>query len=62
MEIIIGRDQQTRQLSICKDGITKNYGLPDSVPMDVSRHHISLQPQGDGKWLVKNLNERNRYY
>ena len=59
MEIIIGRDQQTRQLSICKDGITINHGLPGSVPMDVSRHHISLQPQGDCKWLIKNLNERN---
>lgn len=59
MEIIIGRNQQTRQLSILKDGTTTNYGQLGSVPMDVSRHHISLQPQGDGKWLVKNLNERN---
>ena len=27
--------------------------------MDVSRHHISLQPAGKGKWQLKNLNERN---
>lgn len=27
--------------------------------MDVSRHHISLQPAGDGKWKIKNLNEKN---
>lgn len=59
MEIIIGRNQQTRQLSITKDGVTKNYGQPNSVPMDVSRHHLSLQPAGDGKWRIKNLNERN---
>lgn len=59
MEIIIGRDQQTRQLSIVKDGVTKHYGQPGSVPMDVSRHHISLQPTDEGKWKLKNLNEQN---
>ena len=59
MEIIIGRDQQTRQLCIVKDGNCKLYGQPGSVPMDVSRHHISLQPAGAGKWQMKNLNERN---
>jgi len=59
MEIIIGRDQQTRQLSIVKDGATKHYGQPGSVPMDVSRHHLSLQPIDEGKWKIKNLNEQN---
>ena len=59
MEIIIGRDQQTRQLSIVKDGVTKHYGQPGSVPMDVSRHHLSLQPIYEGKWKIKNLNEQN---
>ena len=59
MEIIIGRDQQTRQLSIVKDGVTKHYGQSGSVPMDVSRHHISLQPIDEGKWKIKNLNEQN---
>ena len=59
MEIIIGRDQQTRQLCVVKDGNSKLYGQPNSVPMDVSRHHISLQPTGNGKWQIKNLNERN---
>ena len=59
MEIIIGRDQQTRQLCIVKDGVTKSYGQAGSVPMDVSRHHISMQPIGKGKWQIKNLNERN---
>ena len=59
MEIIIGRDQQTRRLSITKDGVAMCYGQPDSVPMDVSRHHISLQPVDEGKWQIKNLNEQN---
>ena len=59
MEIIIGRDQQTRQLCIIKGGNPKLFGQPGSVPMDVSRHHISLQPVGAGKWQIKNLNERN---
>ena len=59
MEIIIGRDQQTRRLSITKDGKAKCYGQPDSVPMDVSRHHLSLQPIDEGKWKIKNLNEQN---
>ena len=59
MEIIVGRNQQTRQLNIIKDGVERAYGQPNSVPTDVSRHHLSLQPAGAGKWQVKNLNERN---
>jgi hypothetical protein len=59
MEIIIGRDQNTRQLNINKDGQSKLYGLPGSVPMDVSRNHASLQPMGAGRWQIKNLNDRN---
>ena len=59
MEIVIGRNQQTRQLNIIKDGVERAYGQPNSVPTDVSRHHLSLQPAGAGKWQVKNLNERN---
>lgn len=59
MEIIVGRNQNTRQLTVIKDGVEKNYGQANSVPMDVSRHHISLVPAGSGKWKIKNLNERN---
>ena len=59
MEIIIGRDQQTRQLCIIKDGNSRLYGQANSVPMDVSRHHISLVTAGSGKWKIKNLNEKN---
>ena len=59
MEIIIGRDEQTRQLCIKKGGSTKLIGRPGSVPMDVSRRHISLQQVDGGKWQIKNLNEEN---
>ncbi len=59
METIIGRDQQTRKLCVIKDGNSKLFGQSGSVPMDVSRHHISLQSAGNGKWIIKNLNERN---
>ena len=59
MEIIVGRDQTTRQLSIVMDGKCKLYGLPNSVPMDISRNHVSLQPLGNGTWQVKNLKEQN---
>lgn len=62
MEIIIGRDQQTRQLCIIKDGSAKLYGPVESVPMDVSRHHISLQSLGGGQWRIRNLNEQNVTY
>lgn len=59
MEIIIGRNTSTRQLNVTKNGVTKNYGPANSVPMDVSRNHISLQPTGNGKWTIKNLNAKN---
>lgn len=62
MDIIIGRDSQTQQLCVIKDGVVMQYGQPGSVPMDVSRSHVSLQPVGDGKWVIKNLNERNVTY
>lgn len=62
MEIIIGRDPETRQLNIIKNGTSSLYGNPGSVPMDVSRQHISLQSLDDKKWKIKNLNERNVTY
>lgn len=59
MAIIIGRDAQTRQLNVVKDGVAKKFGQAASVPMDVSRQHISLTPAGTGKWQIKNLNDKN---
>ena len=62
MEIIIGRDQQTRKLNIIKDGNPYLYGQEGFVPMNVSRQHISLQSLEDGKWQIHNLNDRNVTY
>lgn len=59
MEIIIGRDAQTQKLSVSKDGKTSLFGQAGSVPMDVSRNHISLQPAGTGKWVIKNIKAQN---
>jgi len=59
MDYIIGRDQETSQWCIVSNGHIKRFGLVGCVPMDVSRKHISLQPVGEGKWIVKNLNDRN---
>ena len=59
MEIVIGRDHQTQRLCVTKDGNTRLYGQPGSVPMDVSRRHISLQTADDDRWLIKNLNGQN---
>lgn len=59
MAIIIGRDAQTRQLNVVKDGVAKKFGQAGSVPMDVSRQHISLTSAGTGKWQIKNLNDKN---
>ena len=52
MEIIIGRDAQSQKLSVIKNDQTKLYGQAGSVPMDVSRHHASLEPTGTGKWCA----------
>lgn len=62
MEIIIGRDQTTRKLRVVKDGKAQLYGMPNSVPMDVSRNHVSFQQLASGKWIVKNINSQNVTY
>lgn len=59
MEITIGRDSKTRQLSVIKDGKAALAGQAGSVPQDVSRQHVQLRQQPDGKWQLKNLNEQN---
>lgn len=59
MEIIIGRHPSTRQLCIINGVSQKCYGQVNSVPMDVSRQHLSVTPIGGDKWLIKNLNDLN---
>lgn len=62
MEYIIGRDQQSRKLCIIKDGKPHLYGTDGSVPMDVSRKHLSMQSLDEDRWQILNLNERNVTY
>lgn len=62
MEIIIGRDPLSRKLSVIRDGKQVLAGVAGSVPMDVSRQHISLQSGENGKWKIKNLNDQNVTY
>lgn len=62
MEIILGRDQQTRKLNVVVDGKQGLFGQPNSVPLDVSRQHLSMTGSGDGKWKIKNINVKNVTY
>lgn len=62
MELKIGREPKSRRLCVVKDGQPRLVGLPGSVPEDVSREHLSLLPDGPGKWKIKNLNEKNVTY
>lgn len=62
MEIIVGRDEKTRKLRVNVDGKQGLYGQPNSVPLEVSRQHLSLTDKGDGKWKIKNLNDQNVTY
>ena len=62
MEIIIGRDEKTRKLRVNVDGKQGLFGQPNSVPLEVSRQHLSLTDNGAGKWKIKNLNDQNVTY
>lgn len=62
MEIIIGRNAGTRQLNVELGAKVSVYGQANSVPLDVSRRHISLTKRPDGKYELKNLNEKNVTY
>lgn len=62
MKIIIGREPQSRKLNVVRDGKQMLVGMAGSVPMDVSRQHVSLNSVGNDKWEIKNLNEKNVTY
>lgn len=59
MEVIIGRDQHSRRLTVIRDGKTQMTGQPNSVPMDVSRQHASFRLLNKSTWEITNLNPRN---
>ena len=62
MEVTVGREQHSRRLSVIRDGKTQLAGNPGSVPMDVSRQHVSLCSKEKNKWEIKNLNDKNVTY
>lgn len=63
MEFIIGRKEDTCQLSITMGSKTKVWDDKDSVGKDVSRKHVSLSLQPDGEtFVLKNLNPENETY
>lgn len=62
MEVILGREPQTRKLSVTRDGKVQFAGAPGSVPMDVSRQHVKLISKGENEWEIKNLNDLNVTY
>ena len=47
MEIIIGRNAGTRQLNVELGAKVSVYGQANTVPLDVSRRHISLTKRPD---------------
>ena len=59
MEVIVGREQQSRRLTVARDGKVQLAGQPGSVPMDVSRQHAAFRSVNNGSWEVHNLNARN---
>lgn len=59
MEIIIGRNAQTGQLSLNMGTQIKNIGAPNSVPRSVSRRHCRIQVLPNGTYTIENLKMEN---
>lgn len=62
MELIIGRDAATSQLSVIAGQQQAKLGQPGSVPKTVSRQHCSLAINTDGTVTLKNLKAENTTY
>ncbi len=59
MEIIIGRNAQTGQLSLNMGTQIKNIGAQNSVPRSVSRRHCRVQVLPNGTYTIENLKMEN---
>ena len=57
--VIIGRDHQTNQLYRKVNGKAQLIAQEKSVPTSVSKEHVSLTINDDGKMVLKNLNVQN---
>ena len=62
MEIIIGRNAQTGQLSLTMGTQTKSFGAANSVPRSVSRRHCRIQVLPNGTYTIENLKMENDTY
>lgn len=60
--IIIGRNHQTNQLQLSVSGKSQLFGPQNSVPLSVSKEHVSLSIMDDGKMILKNLSVQNDTY
>ena len=58
-QIIIGRDPQTGQFRLTANGKSMVTGEKDSVPKGISREHVSVTIDDDGKVTLRNLNIEN---
>ena len=63
MEIIIGREEQSRRLKMASGEKYKVYGSPQSVPTSVSRNnHCCLYIDEEGRMTISNLRPSNQTY
>ena len=59
MELIIGRDKETRRLRVIIGQQVKVVGALNSVPEYVSREHVKLSTDENGGFLLTNLKPTN---
>lgn len=62
MEIIIGRDKDTKQLRISAGTQSKLFGTIGSVPDYVSRQHVKIIVDDSGHFTLINMNPSNMTY
>ena len=59
MDLVIGRDGQTSQLSVSMGQKRYRFFPPDSVPLSVSRQHCIISVQEEGKYNIRNIRAAN---
>ena len=64
IELIIGRESgvENPRLAVTNDGQNYYFGLPGSVPKDVSRKHCRIVVGDDSKMTVEDLTDNNFIY
>ena len=64
IELIIGRESgvEKPRLAVIQNGQTHYFGMPGSVPKDVSRRHCRILVGDDSQMTVEDLTENNFIY